>query len=157
VHLENGVIEDLSEPLRHPEERDYTMSNNLLKNNSQPMMKRKVTLRNKKSVIVESLLLDKKTILTDKLPICKSNIPNIVSSPTLPLESTSNVKAYGPSCLRELASQGVLSEVVVAYRDRLCRFAFELIEWLLHSNGVKLVVLNESLEKKKVRGLYSNG
>jgi hypothetical protein len=48
----------------------------------------------------------------------------------LPLESTSNVKAYGPSCLRELASQGVLSEVVVAYRDRLCRFAFELIEWL---------------------------
>jgi hypothetical protein len=62
VHLENGVIDDLSEPLRHPEERDYTMSNNLLKNNSQPMMKRKVTLRNKKSVIVESLLLDKKTL-----------------------------------------------------------------------------------------------
>jgi predicted site-specific integrase-resolvase len=36
-----------------------------------------------------------------------------------------------------------ISEVVVAHRDRLCRFAFELLEWILDQNGVKLVVLDE--------------
>jgi len=32
--------------------------------------------------------------------------------------------------------------VVVAYRDRLCRFGFELFEWLLGKFGTKIVVLH---------------
>ena len=58
MHLENGVIEDLSHQSKHPEEKDYMMSNDLLINNSPPKKKIKVTLRSKKSVIVESPLLD---------------------------------------------------------------------------------------------------
>ena len=43
-------------------------------------------------------------------------------------------------------SKGNVKEVVVSYRDRLCRFAFELVEWLLSKDGVKLVVLYEGME-----------
>jgi len=32
---------------------------------------------------------------------------------------------------------------VVAHRDRLCRFAFDLLEHIFSINGVKLLVLNE--------------
>ena len=38
--------------------------------------------------------------------------------------------------------QGNLSELMVAHRDRLCRFGFELIEWVLERNNVKLTVLD---------------
>ena len=57
-----------------------------------------------------------------------------------------NFKRKGLRSILELASKGCVSEVVVAYRDRLCRFAFELIEWIFQLNGVKLLVLNESME-----------
>jgi len=55
-----------------------------------------------------------------------------------------NWKRKGFISILELAMQGELSEVVVAHRDRLCRFAFELVQWILESNKVKLIVLNES-------------
>ena len=57
-----------------------------------------------------------------------------------------NFKRKGLCTLLELACKGVVSEVVVAYRDRLCRFAFELIERVFQNHGVKLVVLNQSMD-----------
>jgi predicted site-specific integrase-resolvase len=39
--------------------------------------------------------------------------------------------------------QGRVGKVVVAYRDRLCRFGFELLEWFFAKNNVELVVLNQ--------------
>jgi predicted site-specific integrase-resolvase len=57
-----------------------------------------------------------------------------------------NFKRRGLRSLLELSSKGLVSEVVVAYRDRLCRFAFELVEWLFQLHGVKLVVLHPGLE-----------
>ena len=42
----------------------------------------------------------------------------------------------------ELAKDGFIEEVVVAHRDRLCRFAFELVEHILELHQVKLVVLD---------------
>lgn len=39
--------------------------------------------------------------------------------------------------------QGNVEEVVVAHRDRLCRFAFELIEWIFNSFKTKLTVLDQ--------------
>jgi predicted site-specific integrase-resolvase len=46
--------------------------------------------------------------------------------------------------LLEQATLGAVKEVVVAHRDRLSRFGFELIEWLFSNYNVKLVVLNQS-------------
>ena len=54
-----------------------------------------------------------------------------------------NWKRKGLKTILDKAMRGYLSEVVVAHRDRLCRFAFELLEWILSTNNVKLVVLNE--------------
>ena len=45
--------------------------------------------------------------------------------------------------LLEECSMGRVGEVVVAYRDRLCRFGFELLEWFFSKNAVKLVVLEQ--------------
>jgi predicted site-specific integrase-resolvase len=40
--------------------------------------------------------------------------------------------------------RGELAEVVVAHRDRIARFAFELVEYILEQNGVALVVLDRN-------------
>jgi len=60
-----------------------------------------------------------------------------------------NFKRTGLRSILEMASKGLIREVVVAYRDRLCRFAFELVEWVLLTNGVKLVVLNQGVESSE--------
>jgi predicted site-specific integrase-resolvase len=45
--------------------------------------------------------------------------------------------------------QGSIGEVVVAYRDRLCRFGFELIELIIQKGGGSITVLNSLLYKSK--------
>jgi len=60
-----------------------------------------------------------------------------------------NWKRKGLQTILDLANKKLIKEVVVAYRDRLCRFAFELIEWILQQNEVKLVVLNSSMESSE--------
>jgi predicted site-specific integrase-resolvase len=57
-----------------------------------------------------------------------------------------NFKRKGLRTILEQSSKGNVKEVVVSYKDRLCRFAFELVEWLLSKDGVKLVVLYEGME-----------
>ena len=47
--------------------------------------------------------------------------------------------------LRELISlseQGIVDTVFISYKDRLARFGYELIQWLLEKNGAKIVVVN---------------
>jgi predicted site-specific integrase-resolvase len=41
------------------------------------------------------------------------------------------------------AIDGKVSLIGVAHKDRLCRFAFELIETLLGRNGCKIIVANQ--------------
>lgn len=53
-----------------------------------------------------------------------------------------NWKRKGLKTVLELAKQGDISEVVVAARDRLCRFAFELVEHVLSMHGVRTIVLD---------------
>jgi predicted site-specific integrase-resolvase len=54
-----------------------------------------------------------------------------------------NWKRKGLKTLLEQSMQGKISQVVVAHRDRLCRFAFELLESIFKINGVELLVLDE--------------
>lgn len=44
--------------------------------------------------------------------------------------------------LLEHLDSKTVSEIVVAYKDRLCRFGFELMEWIIKKANAKLVVLN---------------
>jgi putative resolvase len=54
-----------------------------------------------------------------------------------------NWKRKGLKTILEHSMRGNLKELVVAHKDRLCRFAFELIEWIVESNGGKITVLDE--------------
>jgi len=58
-----------------------------------------------------------------------------------------NWKRKGLQTILESVMSGAVEEVVVAHRDRLCRFAFELIEFIFKKNGTKLTVL-ESNDRK---------
>jgi putative resolvase len=56
-----------------------------------------------------------------------------------------NFKRRGLLALIKRALEGGVGSIVVAHRDRLCRFGFELIEWLLEQYGVVLKVLDSTL------------
>lgn len=53
---------------------------------------------------------------------------------------------------------GDIEEVIIAYKDRLCRFGFELLEQVASKHNTKLVVLNKielSPEDELVKDLLS--
>lgn len=60
-----------------------------------------------------------------------------------------NWKRKGLKTILERAMQGDISELVVAHGDRLCRFGFELIEWIFERNKVKLIVLDRDNDKSQ--------
>ena len=64
-----------------------------------------------------------------------------------------NWKRPGLKTILERAMSKDISTVVVAHRDRLCRFAFELLEWIFKCNGVTLVVLDQEKEQSKEQEL----
>ena len=53
-----------------------------------------------------------------------------------------NWKRKGLEALLERIHEGTVSEVVVSYKDRLCRFGFELFDWICKKQNTKIVVLN---------------
>ena len=55
-----------------------------------------------------------------------------------------NFKRRGLKALLERSLRGDKLTVVVAHRDRLARFGFDLIEWLIERNGGQIVVLSKS-------------
>ena len=54
-----------------------------------------------------------------------------------------NWQRKGLLSILERLHRGDKLDVVVAHRDRLARFGFELIEWLVQQNGGRVVVLNQ--------------
>jgi len=53
-----------------------------------------------------------------------------------------NFKRKGLLRLLELVQQGNISAIIVASKDRLCRFGYELIEWLCLQHNTTIVVLD---------------
>jgi predicted site-specific integrase-resolvase len=70
-----------------------------------------------------------------------------------------NFKRKGLQTILEACLQRNIGEVVVAHRDRLCRFAFKLIESIINKAGGKLTVLennnNTSTEDELSQDLLS--
>lgn len=54
-----------------------------------------------------------------------------------------NYKRKGLFKLLELSNKGLVKEVIVSSKDRLCRFGFELLEWQFLQNNTKLMVLEQ--------------
>ena len=55
-----------------------------------------------------------------------------------------NFKRKGFTTVLERVLSGDVSEVVVTHKDRLCRFGFDLVEWIVQKNGGRIVVLNDT-------------
>lgn len=58
-----------------------------------------------------------------------------------------NWKRKGLQSILESAMQGRIGDVVVAHKDRLCRFGFELIKFIIESNKGRIIVLDEETNK----------
>lgn len=58
-----------------------------------------------------------------------------------------NWKRKGLQSILESSMQGNLQEVVVAHKDRLARFGFDLIRFIIESNKGRIVVLDEETNK----------
>lgn len=69
-----------------------------------------------------------------------------------------NFHRPGLNRILDLAFQGNLGEVVVAHRDRLCRFAFDLLQHILEHFGAKITVeseLDRTLESELAEDLLA--
>jgi predicted site-specific integrase-resolvase len=55
-----------------------------------------------------------------------------------------NFRRKGLIALLESADSGDVGEIVVAHKDRLSRFGFDLIRWFIERHGGKIMVLDES-------------
>lgn len=55
-----------------------------------------------------------------------------------------NWKRKGLQTILDQCFKGNVAEIVVAYKDRLCRFGFELLEWIFQKHDVSLMVLNQT-------------
>ena len=55
-----------------------------------------------------------------------------------------NFKRKGLLSLLERSEEGLLRRVVVASKDRLCRFGFDLLAWQFNRHGVELVVCDKA-------------
>jgi predicted site-specific integrase-resolvase len=64
-----------------------------------------------------------------------------------------NFKRPGLQTLLDAALQGTIGEVVVAHRDRLCRFGFELINTIIEKQGGKITVIDDQRNKSSEQEL----
>jgi putative resolvase len=58
-----------------------------------------------------------------------------------------NYKRKGLKSILGRCLRGEKLEVVVAHRDRLARFGFEILEWIIRERGGKLVVLDDAIRE----------
>lgn len=84
---------------------------------------------------------NQKSDLNRQIEYLKSRFPNheIISD----IGSGINFKRPGIKTILDYAIKGNLEEVVVAYKDRLTRFGFEMFQWIIqtYSKG-KITILN---------------
>lgn len=68
-----------------------------------------------------------------------------------------NYKRKGLQEIMEKAINGEIEELVIAYKDRLTRFGYEMIEWLIskYSNG-KIIIINKTEEETPVEELTND-
>ena len=65
-----------------------------------------------------------------------------------------NYNRKGLQEIMEKAINGEIKEVIVAYKDRLTRFGYEMIEWLIEKySGGKIIILNKEEEETPVEEL----
>ena len=57
-----------------------------------------------------------------------------------------NYNRSGMLSLLEEVHKGNIGEIIITYKDRLCRFGFEMFQWIFYKHNIKLLVLNSITE-----------
>lgn len=73
--------------------------------------------------------------------------------PISDIASGINFNRKGLSTILDAALQGIIGEVIVAHRDRLCRFGFDLIKLIIEKQGGKITVLDDERNKSSEQEL----
>ncbi len=69
-----------------------------------------------------------------------------------------NYKRKGLKSILDKSIKGTIGQVVVTYKDRLCRFGFDIFEHIINSSGGEILVLNKddsSPQEEMVKDLTS--
>lgn len=89
-----------------------------------------------------------KSDLQNQISLLKTKYPD--SEIIFDYGSGLNFHRKGLQKIMDFAHKGELQEVVVTYKDRLCRFGFELIEYILETqSNAKIVVLSNNSTSKE--------
>ena len=89
-----------------------------------------------------------KSDLQNQISLLKAKYPD--SEIIFDYGSGLNFHRKGLQKIMDLAHKGELQEVVVTHKDRLCRFGFELIEYILETqSNAKIVVLSNNGTSKE--------
>jgi predicted site-specific integrase-resolvase len=64
-----------------------------------------------------------------------------------------NFKRKGLSTILDASLQGTVGEIIVAHKDRLCRFGFDLIKLIIEKQGGKITVLDDEQNKSSEQEL----
>lgn len=85
--------------------------------------------------------LKQKDDLSRQVAYMKGQFPNadIIKD----IGSGINFKRKGLKTILEWAISGNSINLYLAHKDRLCRFGFDLIEWIINKSGGKILVLNQ--------------
>lgn len=68
-----------------------------------------------------------------------------------------NFKRKGLQTILDSCLQGTIGEVVVAHRDRLCRFGYEIVEYLVTKSGGRIVVVSDESSTDDENGNEQKG
>ena len=89
-----------------------------------------------------------KSDLQNQISLLKTKYPD--SEVISDYGSGLNFRRKGLQKIMDLAHKGELQEVVVTYKDRLCRFGFELFEYILETqSNAKIMVLCHNSSSKE--------
>ena len=64
-----------------------------------------------------------------------------------------NFKRKGFNTILDACVQGVIGTVVIAHRDRLCRFGFELIQSIIEKSGGNIIITDDEQHKSSEQEL----
>jgi putative resolvase len=64
-----------------------------------------------------------------------------------------NFKRKGLQTILDSCLQGTVGELVISHRDRLCRFGFELLQYIVEKNGGNIIVIDDERHKSSEQEL----
>ena len=133
---------------KYLENKELKCSNLITQNN--PVINNLIQNIKKNYIYARVSSVGQKDDLERQVELLKSKYPdyNIITD----IGSGINLNRRGLLKLINLSIEGKINKIVVAHKDRLCRFGYELIEFIVnkYSNG-EIIILENNNKKKDLK------